>query len=78
MSIDVTSVVDEVIAASPAVPDTIDALSPAQRTELDRLVRQDRITPEAAHAIIRGRRQSQHAELERKRALEALVAGVFR
>ena len=78
MSFDVSSIVEDVIAASPPVPDTIGALSLAQHKELDRLVRHDGITPEAAHAIIRGRRQSQHAELERKRALEASVMGLFR
>lgn len=76
MTLDVASIVDEVVAASPPVPDSIDALTPAQHKELDRLVRQDRITPEAAHAIIRGRRQAQHAELERRRATDALVAGL--
>jgi hypothetical protein len=78
MTFDVSSIVDDVIAASPPVPDAIDALSLAQHKELERLVRRDGITPEAAHAVIRGRRQSQHAELERKRVLEASVAGLFK
>lgn len=77
MSYDASCIVDEVIAASPSVPDSIDELSLPQHAELDRLVRREGITPEAAHAIIRGRRQQQHAELERKRALKATVAGLL-
>lgn len=78
MSYDVSSIVDEVIAASPTVHDSIDELSLPQHAELNRLVRRDGITPDTAHTIIRGRRQQQHAELERKRALKASVAGLFK
>jgi len=76
MILDVASIVDEVIAASPPVPDSIDALTLAQHKELEQMVKRDSLTPEAAHAIIRGRRQAQHAELERKRATDALVSGL--
>jgi hypothetical protein len=73
VTLDVDSIVDSVIAASPPVPDTIDALTLAQHKELEQMVKRDSLTPEAAHAIIRGRRQAQHAELERRQALASLL-----
>lgn len=76
MSADVSAIVDEVIAASPPIPGSIDELTPTQRKELDHLVRRSAITPEAALSVIRGRRQAQHAELEKRRALDGLAASI--
>lgn len=74
----VGDIVASVINDSPDIGTTYDALIPAHRREVDHLVRRDRLTPDAAVAVIRGRRQSQRDALARATQTDRIMDGITR
>lgn len=70
--------VDTVVTESPDIGTTYDALIPAHRREVDHLVRRDRLTSDAALAVIRGRRQSQQEALARATQTDRIMDGISR
>lgn len=73
-----TRLVDSVVGESPDIATTVEGLAPAHRREVDHLVRRDRLTPEAALAVIRGRRQMQRDALAHRALADEIAEGIIR
>lgn len=71
-------IVAAVIEASPDIAPTVDSLSPVHRREVQHMVRRDGVTPEAALAVLRGRRQLQRDALARRALADETAEGIIR
>lgn len=68
--------VESVGADSPEIAPTVDDLAAHDRREVNHLVRRDRLTPDAALAVIRGQRQAQRDALARRAHADRLMDGL--